>query len=380
MGSGETSPTMVTPHQQILAGIPVEAGAAVFLDTPFGFQENADELTIRIADYFASSVGRKIEPVTMRTVFESPAVVARAIDAIRQAKWIFAGPGSPTYALRTWQDSGISRHLDTVLEKGSLIFASAAALTLGSHTIPVYEIYKVGQEPFWNDGLNILERFTGLRAAVIPHFDNAEGGTHDTRFCYMGERRLNMMEQMLPQDVFILGVDEHTGVSFDIDSGDVLVFGRGSLTVKKGDARMVVRSGEATTINQLVEFTQTKRASINTTHDEFTSATVVEHLLEQGDVTQAVDALLQLDELDRDLETRATVHALITRLGQIAASPHIDIHEVVAPYIDALLQARQQARAGGRWDEADVIRNQLTELKVVIKDTNDGSTWEIESS
>mgnify|MGYP006269867479 FL=1 len=380
MGSGETSPTMVTAHQQILRDVPRDSGSAIFLDTPFGFQENADELTSRIADYFAGSVGREIEPVSLRTSEEPPAVSARAIDAVRHANWIFAGPGSPTYALRTWKESGMSAHLGSVLEQGSLIFASAAALTIGSHTIPVYEIYKVGQSPHWLDGLNILEQFTGLRAAVIPHFDNAEGGTHDTRFCYIGQRRLEVMENMLPDDVFILGVDEHTGASFDLETGEVLVFGRGAMTIKNGEAQMVVRSGQATTIEGIIEFTQTKRAPMNHEHQEFVQADVVEHLLEQGNVTEAVDALLQLDELDRDLETRATVHALITRLGQIAASPRVDINQVVSPYIEALLEARQMARAGGRWDEADLIRNQLTELKVTIKDTADGSTWEIEST
>jgi len=380
MGSGETSPTMVTPHQQILKDIPSGPGTAIFLDTPFGFQENFEELSTRIADYFHSSVGREIEAVSLRSAMDSPATVARAIDSIRQARWIFAGPGSPTYALRTWKDTGLGTHLGTVLDKGTLVFASAAALTVGTHTVPVYEIYKVGQDPFWIDGLNLLEQTTGLRAAVIPHFDNAEGGTHDTRFCYIGERRLNEMEQMLPEDVFILGVDEHTGASFDIETGEVLVFGRGTMTVKKGQSQMIVKSGEATSIDLLVDFTKTKRGSINLTHTEFADVEVVEHLLDQGNVTEAVDALLQLDELDRDLETRATVHALITRLGQIAASPRVDIQAVVGPYIEALLQARQSARSGGRWDDADSIRNQLTELKVTIKDSSEGSTWEIESS
>jgi cysteinyl-tRNA synthetase len=53
---------------------------------------------------------------------------------------------------------------------------------------------------------------------------------------------------------------------------------------------------------------------------------------------------------------------------------------VIGPYVDALLQARQAARAGGRWDDADAIRDQLMEMKVTIQDTKDGSYWEIESS
>jgi cysteinyl-tRNA synthetase len=106
----------------------------------------------------------------------------------------------------------------------------------------------------------------------------------------------------------------------------------------------------------------------------------VEELLASGDVNAAVEALLDLDELDRDTETRAAVHSLVTRLGQIAASPKVDILSVVGPYIDALLQARQAARAGGRWDDADAIRDHLMELKVTIKDSKDGSSWDIESS
>jgi cysteinyl-tRNA synthetase len=101
--------------------------------------------------------------------------------------------------------------------------------------------------------------------------------------------------------------------------------------------------------------------------------------LESGEVNAAVEALLDLDELDRDLQTRLAVHSLITRLGNIAASPRVDLMSVVGPYIDALLQARQAARTGGRWDDADAIRNRLMELKVTIKDSEAGSDWKIES-
>ena len=47
-----------------------------------------------------------------------------------------------------------------------------------------------------------------MPAAIIPHYDNADGANHDTRFCYIGERRLRVMEAVLPPEVFIIGVDE----------------------------------------------------------------------------------------------------------------------------------------------------------------------------
>src|SRR5437867_3970052 len=84
--------------------------------------------------------------------------------------------------------------------------ANAAALTLGRYTVPVYEIYKVGADPAWAKGLDLLQSI-GPDLAVIPHYDNAEGGTHDTRYCYLGERRLAALEAQMPDTGWVLGVD-----------------------------------------------------------------------------------------------------------------------------------------------------------------------------
>ena len=380
MGSGETSPTMVTPHQQIWVQSSADQNSSFFLDTPFGFQENVDELTNRISDYFANSVGIKTNPIQLRNVSGSATNVASAVNQLRDAKWVFAGPGSPSYALRVWRETGVFQQLEKVLEQGALIFASAAALTLGTKTIPVYEIYKAGEDPYWLEGSNILQKFTGLDAVIVPHFDNAEGGTHDTRFCYMGERRLRLLESQLPESTFIIGIDEHTGVSFDLENETVRVFGRGKLTVRKGEHTWELLTGNLATFAELAEHGGVKRNVATTPIHLPAAPETVEELLNSGQVLDAVDALLELDDLDRDLETRAIVHGLITRLGQMAASPKVDINNVVGPYIEMLLQARQAARATGRWIEADEIRDRLTSLRVTIKDSANGSTWEIDSN
>ena len=62
MGSGETSPTMVTLHERLLARHGREPAAFV-LDTPAGFQENVDDLTAKAVRYFADSVGAQVEPL-----------------------------------------------------------------------------------------------------------------------------------------------------------------------------------------------------------------------------------------------------------------------------------------------------------------------------
>src|SRR5439155_6913438 len=115
---------------------------------------------------------------------------------------------------------------------GASTFASASALVLGTHTVPVYEIYKVVADPHWLDGLDLVS-VAGLRAAVIPHYDNAEGGTHDTRYSYLGERRLVLMEQQLPDDVFVLGVDEHTACIIDLDADTATITGLGAVTIRR---------------------------------------------------------------------------------------------------------------------------------------------------
>ncbi len=58
MGSGETAPTMVKVHRELLDGITRSIKAEIrasILDTPFGFQENADEITAKALEYFTTS-------------------------------------------------------------------------------------------------------------------------------------------------------------------------------------------------------------------------------------------------------------------------------------------------------------------------------------
>src|SRR5262245_16023417 len=251
MGSGETAPTMVKPHRAILdrAG----DGPAVLLDTPYGFQSTADDISTRAAGYFAASVGRQVDVVSWRVAPPPGLTRERALAALHDASWVFAGPGSPTYALRQWRDTPVPGLLtDKLTAGGVVLFASAAALTLGSHTVPVYEIYKAGYDPHWVPGLDLVGAATGLPAIVIPHYDNAEGGHHDTRYCYLGEQRLSTMEHELPDEAFVLGVDEHTAVVLDLDARTATVLGNGGLTIRRRGHSVVHRTGAVIGFDALV--------------------------------------------------------------------------------------------------------------------------------
>ena len=106
MGSGETSPTMVELHKDVVRATRA-VGPVVVLDTPFGFQENADELTEKIVEYFASSVGAPAEVASLRSSDLPLTQRAAAQALLDRAGYVFAGPGSPSYAAPHWAALGV---------------------------------------------------------------------------------------------------------------------------------------------------------------------------------------------------------------------------------------------------------------------------------
>jgi hypothetical protein len=269
MGSGETAPTMVKVHRAVnerlqAAGAGTEVRAAhdsgstsvhgLLLDTPFGFQTNAAEIAARAVSYFRESVGATLEVAGIRSAADLVGDHGQAIAARMAAlPLVFSGPGSPSYALRQWRGTLVPSLLSEKLAIGGAVtFASAAALTLGSATVPVYEVYKVGEEPHWLEGLDVL-RPLGLPAVVIPHYDNAEGQTHDTRYCYLGEERLSLIEPKLPDGTFVLGVDEHTALCVDFDSGFATVAGHGGVTVRVHGHSERIEAGATVSLERILE-------------------------------------------------------------------------------------------------------------------------------
>jgi hypothetical protein len=172
-GSGETVPTMVRIHRQVFAETAGHrSGPAVMLDTPFGFQLNADDLVRRARRYFAGSVGIAIDVAKWRSADQPAVECERAPALLQRAGWAFAGPGSPTYALRRWRGTGVPETLPDV-------------------------------------------------------------ASHDTRYCYRGEQRLMVMEAHPPDEIGVLGADEHTALLVDVETRTARVAGHGVVTVRR---------------------------------------------------------------------------------------------------------------------------------------------------
>ncbi len=428
MGSGESAPAMVKTHREVFAATP--AGAAVMLDTPFGFQANADDLIAKTRQYFAQSVGTPVEVASWRRADAPTADRERALAQVSQASWVFAGPGSPTYALRQWRDTEIPEALlDVARRGGTLIFGSAAAVTAGTHAIPVYEIYKVGADPQWETGLDMLGALTGLRAAVVPHYNNAEGRNYDTRFCFLGEARLAVLEAELPPDVGVLGIDEHTAGVIDVAARTLTVSGMGSVTVRRRGDDTAFAAGAVVALEEIAALLTGAVSSADRSSSrgpdgvgapvppgtEMSAsgaaasagvaavlAAVLASVRAEADAARAafdaafaardadgcVAAVLQLEKAISDWSTdtlvsddgdhaRRVLRALIVRLGQLAATGARDPRELVGPYVELALEIRARARAAKDFSTSDLVRDRLAAAGAEVRDTPDGASWEL---
>ena len=377
---------MTSVHQQLIARVGHPRLNAIFLDTPFGFQPNADELVARTIAYFRQHVGCDISLASFRhrdraTALESEIFLSR----LSEANYVFAGPGSPTYALRHWRDGGVRERLAEKIDQGGCVaFASAAAIGLGAFALPVYEIYKVGEDPSWTAGLDLLGQI-GVRCAVIPHYNNAEGGTHDTRFCYMGEDRLRRLEAMLPDDLLILGIDEYTVCIIDVEAQSVTVRGRGGVTVRRqGSERAWAR-----TTFRLRELQDPSTPVAGVIRSRPTPITANRGALDGFDVDGLVAAILEMESVlqeriadlgatgERD-RVRTEMRHLVVRLGDLARDRGREaVRESVAPLVDVLLSMRGEARSEQRFSDADRLRAILADCGVEVQDTASGTAWSL---
>jgi len=418
MGSGETAPTMIKVHRELLR----DAHQPLLIDTPFGFQANADDLTEKITEYFAESVGTSLAVARWRRRDDPVSDRERSLSLLERSNYCFSGPGSPSYALHQWRDTPVVSALTDVAQRGgTVVMGSAAAVTAGSHAIPVYEIYKVGTDPYWEQGLDLLGELTGVHAAVVPHYDNREGGRHDTRFCYLGESRLITMETALPDGTGIFGVDEHTAVIIDIATGMVEVHGAGALNLRFRGTTTRIPAGESLDIGAVAALLSGSAdeptswaplaASLNTSAlntsvldaplgdvavplslREIAQAArqTFDENIATGNADGALTACLELESAihqwsadtlqSDDIDVaRRTLRAMIVDLATAAVDGLKDTRETMGPLVEIALELRTAARAERNFAQSDLIRDRLAAAGIDVSDTPDGQTWELQS-
>lgn len=412
IGSGELSGTMVETHKALLSKRG-SGGKAYFLDTPAGFQENVDLIARRAVEFFEQQVQHKMSVASFKSAKDiSSPDRERFFQLLSEAGYVLIGPGSPTYTVRQLKETPVPALLSAMVTRGGcLTVASAAALTMGIHTLPVYEIYKVGEELHWVEGLNTLGHL-GLNLVVIPHWNNAEGGNHDTRFCYMGKKRFQALESMLPAGSTILGLDEHTACILDFSTRLAAVEGLGKVTVRCDGREQLFSPGDIISFERLLcvpsssgeeidlasESGADSRSGINQTVDKGQEKDnsfwkqmhgideAFHNALENKDSAVMIHQLLEADRLlwqaQLDLENPEFVSQgrELFREFIVLAGTGIDQATNVIPrkyreLIDEMVALREDYRRESKWPEADQVRAILQQVGITLEDTREGPRW-----
>jgi hypothetical protein len=314
------------------------------LETPAGFEPNSPRVAGRIADYFRRylaplSPNVEVIPARKRGTPFSPDDPA-LLEGVLRADLVFLGPGSPSYAVGQLQGSRVwhavtARHL----LGGATVLASAAMIAAGARALPVYEIFKVGEDPHWKVGLDLMGRH-GLSLILVPHWNNADGGKElDTSRCYMGRERFDVLRGLLEEDRTIVGLDESTALVIDPSEGRGEVLGMGNVTL--------IRSG---------------RSSVYTAPQTFP-------LPELGPFRMASGR--------GDVAEDVWEEALSALPPSGPAVP--DVPEVPAE-VRRLIGKREDARTREDWSTADILRQRILASGWCVKDTSEGPVVEPTSS
>jgi hypothetical protein len=329
LGSGETSLAGGRIYESLASQLGGPVRIAI-LETPAGFELNTGQVAGRIADYFRTRLGNykpqiDIIPARKKGSAYSPDD-PQILAPLLRANLIFMGPGSPTYAIRQLQDS-LAWELIRARQRlgAALVFASAATIAVGAWAVPVYEIYKVGQDVQAVPGLDLFRSF-GLPLSCVPHWNNTDGGDDvDTSRCFLGMERFCEWCSQIPPENTILGLDEHTGIILDFQKQECSVSGVSSVSLLRACNPKIYPSGAIFSFEDL-----------------------------------GLDTA-PLDDIRPDAWSMANDSAL---LAEAPDSPD--------PQLVALAEEREAARKTKDWSRADVLRQQIQAAGWLVTDTPEG--------
>jgi hypothetical protein len=330
LGSGETSRAGGTIFEALARALPQPLRIAV-LETPAGFELNSHQVAGRVADFVKNRLQNytpvvDIVPARKRGTPYSPDEAA-ILKPLLYANFIFMGPGSPTYAIRQLKGS-LAWDLVRARHRmgATLAFASSATIAVGAWALPVYEVYKVGEDIHAVEGLNLFRDF-GAAVSFIPHWNNAEGGEDvDTSRCFVGRERFDIWCNSLPAENTTVGLDEHTGLIIDFETGQCEVSGVSSVSLVHDCEAKMYPAGAKFAVGEL-------------------GAPIMPEPFEEGISAAAWELVNNAPEL---VEDQPSAEVLV------------------------LVEQRQQARVGKQWAESDRLREQISALGWTVQDTKDG--------
>jgi cyanophycinase-like exopeptidase len=333
LGSGETSLAGGRIFEQLARQISAPLRITI-LETPAGFELNSGQVAGKVADFLKTRLGNykpQVDVIPARkkgTAFspDDPEILAPLLHA----NLIFMGPGSPTYAIRQLKDS-LAWDLVRARHRlgATLVFASAATIAISQWGVPVYEIYKVGQDVHAVPGLDLFDGFE-TPLSFVPHWNNTDGGDDvDTSRCFLGMDRFNEWCSMLPDDHTTVGLDEHTGIIMDFQKRECQVVGVSSVSLVRECDPKIHPAGMTFPLSE-------------------------------------IGPLLTPEPLEAGISRAAW------ELVHSAPPPVSAVDEVLPPEVVALAEARQAARLRKDWAAADDDRRKISALGWTVQDTPEG--------
>lgn len=357
-GSGETSPSGRKVLESILRDLPVSPKVAL-LETPAGFELNSAQVIGRVGEFITHRLQNyqpRISFVQARkrgTPYspDDPEI----IDSLYYADMIFMGPGSPTYAVRQLQDSLAWHALLARHRLGAAVaLASAAVVAISAYSLPVYEIYKVGEDIHWKDGLDLFGHY-GVSLVFIPHWNNNDGGEElDTSRCFMGQLRFSRLMELLPRDLTVVGIDEKTALIVYPDTGSCKVVGLGGVTlIHTGKAHPDSYTEAELKGTGLAEVAQQRKGHV--------------HQFQNGQTFE----LSRIGPFNQPCDGIGLPDAVWQRAVEVNQKP---LEESTGPPLEImeLVNERESARNRKDWATADRLREEIAASGWVVKDTPDG--------
>lgn len=367
-GSGEISPTGRKIFELVFRSLPPSPKLAL-LETPAGFELNSHQVISRVGDFFTERLQNyhpdvEIIPARKRGTSFSPDDPA-IVEPLLTADLIFMGPGSPSYAIRQLSESLAWYYLIARHRLGAaLALASAATVAFSAFALPVYEIYKAGEDVHWIEGLDFFQLY-GMQLVFIPHWNNNEGGAElDTSRCFMGQERFIQLMDMLPENITIIGIDEKTALIIDPSNCECRVSGLGKVTILHTGHKHLHKD----------KYFSTEGAVVNATGaDEDLPAIMAQrnghiHQHRQGENFP----MRQLGPFHPYHPEANLPPAIWQKAIHAKHPPMADGCEAPPEDVLRLVRRRQEVRLVGQWKLADQLRKQVESLGWQVMDTKDG--------
>lgn len=330
-GSGETAPGGRKIFEFLFQLTPSSPKVKI-LETPAGFELNSDQVASNVGEFIKHHLQNfrpeiEVIPARKKGTPYSPDH-AQIVQPLLDADLIFMGPGSPSFTVRQLENSLAWEYLLARHRLGAgLAFSSAATVAISKTALPVYEIYKVGEDLHWKPGLDFFSSY-GLPLVFIPHWNNQDGGEGlDTSRCYMGLSRFEELIELLPKDQIIIGIDENTGLVIDFRAGCLNGVGQGNVTIIKDGGRDIIPAGTGVDLTDLGDF-------------------------------DLCDPLVGLSA-----NTWQEANAAAERIS-IPVQPPDEVIKIA--------RDRQKARSNNDWAAADQLREKIEDLGWAVLDSKEG--------